>query len=255
MAILNENIRLLRKKQGWTQQDLADRMNIKRSLIGAYEEGRAEPSTEKLIRFSGIFNVSVDSLIGKNLLMEDPDKPSFKVLSITVDNEDKENIEFVQQKAAAGYMNGFADTEFIQSLPRFQLPFLPTNGTYRAFEISGDSMLPIQSGTIIIGRYVENASEITDGKTYILVTQKEGVVFKRVFNYLEEKGKLFLTSDNKLYSPYELEPEEVMEIWKATAYISVDFPDPSDSVSDKNITSLLSVVANLQEDVKRLKEK
>ncbi len=54
-------------------------------------------------------------------------------------------------------------------------------------------MLPIKSGTIVVGSYIEHVNEIKNGKTYVLLTQTEGVVFKRVFNYLEEKGTL-LTS-------------------------------------------------------------
>ena len=68
-----------------------------------------------------------------------------------------------------------------------------------------------------------------NGNTYVLVTESEGVVYKRVFNYIEEKGKLFLVSDNKAYSAYELDPAEVKEIWEAKAYISVEFPDPGAS--------------------------
>src|SRR5690606_681388 len=132
-------------------------------------------------------------------------------------------------KAAAGYLNGYSDPEYIEELPKFQLPVLPKNATYRAFEINGDSMLPLQSGTIVIGKYVESARDIKNGKTYVLVTQKEGVVYKRVFNYLEENGKLFLVSDNTQYSPYEISGEEVLELWEARAYISLHFPDPSES--------------------------
>ncbi len=254
MSRINENIRHLRKEIGWTQQGLADQIGIKRSLVGAYEEGRAEPSADKLIRFSEAFNVSVDSLITKDLRIETSDDKPFKVLSITVDNEDKENIELVQQKAAAGYMNGYADADFVSALPRFQLPFLPTNATYRAFEISGDSMLPIPSGTIIIGKYVENLSELKNGNTYVLVTKKEGVVFKRVFNYIEDRNKLYLTSDNKFFSPFEIEPQDVLEIWSATAYISLEFPDPHEK-PDINIENLLSAVSGLKDDIQKLKEK
>ncbi len=254
MKRISENIRHLRKKSGWTQQDLADHVGIKRSLVGAYEEGRAEPSADKLMTFAEAFNVSVDALISRDLRIEVSVEKPFKILSITVDKEDNENIEFVPQKAAAGYTNGYADTEFVSSLPRFQLPFLPTNGTYRAFEIVGDSMLPILSGTIIIGKYVENLKDIKDGDTYILVTSKEGVVFKRVFNYIEDKNKLFLVSDNKLFAPYEIEPDEIIEVWSATAYISVEFPNPDDK-GDVNLENLMNVVAGLKDDVSRLKQK
>ena len=119
MTLLRDNIRLLRKRKGWTQQDLADNTGLKRSLIGAYEEGRAEPSVEKLMGFSEVFNVSVDDLVGIDLGQTEPGATRFKVLSITVDKDDKENIELVPQKAAAGYLNGYADPEFIKELPRF----------------------------------------------------------------------------------------------------------------------------------------
>jgi transcriptional regulator with XRE-family HTH domain len=253
MTLLRDNIRLLRKRKGWTQQDLADSTGLKRSLIGAYEEGRAEPSVEKLIGFSEVFSVSVDDLVGIDLSQTEPGATRFKVLSITVDKDDKENIELVPQKAAAGYLNGYTDPEFIKELPRFKLPFLSDSGTYRAFEISGDSMLPIVPGTIIIGQYVERVEDIKNGKTFLLVTKKEGVVFKRVFNYLEEKGKLFLVSDNKQYSSYEVEPDEVLEVWSSKAYISVEFPDPPEDRPDISVDQLTSIVMDLKNEVNRLK--
>ena len=253
MTLLRDNIRLLRKRKGWTQQDLADNTGLKRSLIGAYEEGRAEPSVEKLMGFSEVFNVSVDDLVGIDLGQTEPGATRFKVLSITVDKDDKENIELVPQKAAAGYLNGYADPEFIKELPRFQLPFLSDSGTYRAFEVSGDSMLPIVPGTIIIGQYVESVEELKNGKTYLLVTKKEGVVFKRVFNYLAEKGKLFLVSDNKQYSSYEVDADGVLEIWSSKAYISVEFPDPPQDRPDISVDELTSIVMDLKNEVNRLK--
>lgn len=80
-------------------------------------------------------------------------------------------------------------------------------------------MLPLLSGTIVIGEYVDNLKHIKNGKTYVLVTRKEGVVYKRIFNYLEDKGKLFLVSGNKQYPPYDIAPEEVLEAWASKAYI------------------------------------
>jgi hypothetical protein len=48
-------------------------------------------------------------------------------------------------------------------MPKFYLPMFK-QGTYRAFEIKGDSMLPILSGTIIIGEYLENWADVKAGK-------------------------------------------------------------------------------------------
>lgn len=261
MSIINENIKFLRKKNGWTQEQFSQKIGIKRSLLGAYEEGRAEPGYDNLLNISKIFQVSVDALL-TNDFKNNPTSPAtqkntvqtgeFKVLAITVDKQDRENIELVPQKAAAGYLNGFADPEYIQALPKFQLPMLPS-GTFRAFEITGDSMLPLTSGTIVIGKYVESLSEVKNGKTYVLVTKQEGVVYKRVFNYIAEHGKLHLVSDNKSYSSYNVSPQDVLEIWEAKAYISIQFPDPKD-VNEISIEKLTSIVLDLQQEIIKLKK-
>ena len=228
MVQLNENIRYLRKQLGLTQDQFAQQLDIKRSLVGAYEEGRAEPRLELLQKMAAMGSLSVDILIGRDISqLKEYEKKSLRskeVLVITVDDNNRDNIELVPQKAAAGYLNGYADPEYIRELPRFKLPVL-TQGTYRAFEITGDSMLPILPGTIVIGEWVENFQDLKNGKPYVLVTQREGIVYKRVFNYLQENGKLFLVSDNRQYAPYQIDASEVIEAWGAKAYISLQFPD------------------------------
>jgi len=258
MSVLSENIKHLRKQKGMTQEDLANAIGIKRSLVGAYEEGRAEPPLDNLTRIANLFELAIDSLVtfdlakseGKNI----PPAQPLKILSITVNKEGKENIHLVPQKAAAGYLNGYADPEYISELPGFQLPMLPQNASYRAFEISGDSMLPLESGTVVIGQFVENPDSIKNGKTYIVITSREGIVFKRVFNYVKEKGRLFLVSDNTSYASYEVPAEEVLEIWEAKAYISVKFPDPKDK-GEMSIETLASLVMELKDEVAKLKSK
>ena len=131
---------------------------------------------------------------------------------------------------------------------------LPDNASYRAFEITGDSMLPIEPGTVVIGEYVEKLNDIKDGKTYVLITQKEGIVFKRVFNYVKDNGKLFLSSDNKTYSAYELEAEEVLEIWAAKAYISISFPEPEDKPA-LSLEELSTQVLDLKAEIQKLSGK
>ena len=264
MSTVSENIKFLRRDKGLTQQEFADRIDIKRSLVGAYEEGRADPRISNLIKMSEVFGVSIDDLVETSLSKMSADEyntfikegpaQKFKVLSITVDKEDRENIELIPQKAAAGYLNGYADPEYLKEQPRFQLPFLPSNASYRAFEISGDSMLPIKSGTIVVGSYVEHVQDIKNGKTYIMLTSSEGVVFKRVFNYLEEKGNLFLVSDNRLYTPYEVNPNDVLEVWEAKAYISVDFTDPHITAGqDVSVDELATIVMDLKKEIDSLK--
>ncbi|MCG8477413.1 MAG: LexA family transcriptional regulator [Cytophagales bacterium] len=276
MSLIGRNIKYLRKSMRLTQAKFAEKIGIKRSLVGAYEEGRSDPRLTNLISMSRLFDVSVDALISQELTglqlkemkhLQVPkydgrgsNVPDTKVLAITVDEHDNENIELVPTKASAGYANGYADPEYIRELPKFRLPMLPNYGTFRAFEISGDSMLPLESGTVLVGQYVESPLEIKNGKTYVLVTVSEGVVYKRVFNYIDENGKLFLVSDNKSYSPYEIEASDVMEVWEAKAFISVKFPDAQASVSEElpektmTMEQLTKIVLELKDEVVKLKE-
>lgn len=260
MSRLSDNIKHLRKSKGWTQNDLAEKIDIKRSLVGAYEEGRADPRLNNLSKLSQLFHLSVDVLMHKDLTqksnsqlerMRNEKTGNSQVLAITVDAQDEEYIDLIPQKASAGYLNGYADPQYLEELPKFRLPNLPKTGTYRAFEINGDSMLPLKPETIIIGKYLSDFSELKSGQCYVILSEQEGVVFKRVFDYTEEHGQLFLVSDNKAYPPYKIEATDVLEIWEAKAYLSMDFPSYGED--DMSFEKLKTIVLDLQREIIQLK--
>ena len=235
MAMIHKNLKFLRAHQGLTQKQLAEKLGLKQAAIGAYEEERATPPLSSLLDISKIFGVSIDNLVGKDLSrLPEKDwkgKSSGKreVLAITVDSSDRENVELVSQKASAGYLAGYHDPEFVKELPKISVPVLPKNRTYRAFEIQGDSMLPIQPGSLVFGEYIEDVSSIKNGKLYILVTQNDGIVFKQIFNFADQEKKLLLVSDNRQYAPYTVSIEDVLEVWVAKAFFSQNFPGTDES--------------------------
>ena len=134
----------------------------------------------------------------------------------------------------------------IESLPKFQLPFLNFSGTHRAFEIKGDSMLPLTSGSIVIGKYIENISYVKDGKTYILLTKEDGIVYKRV--EVQDKS-LKMISDNQEYDPYLIQNNDVLEIWEGIAFFSLDFPNPNSEFS--NIKNHINNLYSNLDDIKK----
>ena len=125
-------------------------------------------------------------------------------------------------------------------------------GTYRAFEIKGDSMLPLVSGTIIIGEYVENWADVKGGETYVIISKSDGVVYKRVGGKFRENKKLKLISDNPVYEPYEINAEDVLEIWKAKGYISTQLPLPT---PEPTMESLTTMMAQMQRSISNLQQK
>ena len=208
MKSLGENIRFLRKEKGWTQANLADKLEVNRSLIGAYEDGRTEPRLATLQVLCHLFDVSLEELLYKSLDKQAPKtgrrEYPLRVLPITVDPSGKELISLIPQKAAAGYTQGYADNEYIEGLQSISLPLpeLQQSGSLRIFQIEGDSMLPIQPGSYIIGEFVENWETLKNNECYILLTLNDGIVYKRVENELIRNNRLVLKSDNKEYKPY-----------------------------------------------------
>jgi transcriptional regulator with XRE-family HTH domain len=255
MATVNKNLKFLRTQKGLTQKQLAEKLGLKQAAIGAYEEERATPPLSSLLDITKIFNVNLDALVSQDLSkVSEKDRKAAPskgkdVLAITVDSNNKENVELVSQKASAGYLGGYQDPEFVKDLPKISLPVLPRNKTYRAFEIQGDSMLPVQPGSIIFGEYVEDVGDIKNGKLYILVTKQDGIVFKRVFNFADDEGKLLAVSDNRQYQPFSVAADDVLEIWAAKAFFSNQFPEGNagnQSVSDQLALQIVKLQQELQ---------
>ena len=63
MSQAGQNLKYLRKLRGWTQEEFSAKLGIKRSLLGAYEEERADPRLDVLESISEIFKVSLDELL------------------------------------------------------------------------------------------------------------------------------------------------------------------------------------------------
>ncbi|MEP6647325.1 MAG: LexA family transcriptional regulator [Saprospiraceae bacterium] len=218
--MLSQNLQYLRRKSGHSQQELADQLEIPRTTWSGYELGKVEPNISMLQKISTFFNQSVDRLLRERIDFDDFEitrDDHLRVLAITMDQDQKQNIELVYAKAEAGYLDGFQDPEYIGELPKMYIPNLPT-GSYRAFEIRGDSMLPMPSGSLVISKYVETLSELKDDKTYVIVTEREGIVYKRVHNNKDQKCVTAM-SDNEMYPPYTISYPDIREIWRYHAHI------------------------------------
>ncbi|HTE26102.1 XRE family transcriptional regulator [Flavitalea antarctica] len=247
MSVAGKNLKYLRKLRGMTQEEFANKLKIKRSLLGAYEEERAEPRLEVLELVSESFKLSLDELLLKDLGDTKGTYLSKRRAQKLVSGNSE--ITFVPMKAAAGYLAGFADPEFIDELNTFTLPMLAP-GSYRAFEIVGDSMLPTPSGSVIVGEKVDNFDDVRASNTYIIISRNEGIVYKRVMKSNRTKNKLTLISDNPAYQPYNVDAENIIEIWKATLVMS-----KANQQQRWDVNQLAGIVNNLQDQVSQLKKK
>ena len=243
--MIAQNIKYLRKKLKLSQQELAVQLDVARTTMGDYERGHTEPNIETLVKLSDIFCVKLDQLLREDISHRELEiirNKDFKVLAISVDTNDRSNIELVDTKAEAGYLESFQNPEYISELPKVYFPNMP-QGTYRGFEVNGDSMLPIEPGSILICSYVERLEHIKDDKTYVVVSKDLGVVYKRVTN-IENEKQLILKSDNEVYKPYSIDYPDIAEIWQYYAHLS--FSDTKLSLDNALEERLIDIQKRVQ---------
>ncbi|CAG5017547.1 hypothetical protein DYBT9275_05795 [Dyadobacter sp. CECT 9275] len=256
------NIKYLRLRQKLSQEALAEKLGISRVKLNAHESGRtANPTIDDLINFSEFFRMSIDSLLKIDLSklseqkLKDLEEGSelfmkghnIRVLAITVDSEEKENVEYVPVKAKAGYRSGYSDPEFLATLPKFNIPNLPRNGTFRMFPTVGDSMLPVPEGSDIVARYIQDWTKVKDETPCIVILKgDQDFVFKQVS--INKDGTMLLQSFNKQYFAYTVPISEVIELWEYYSFHSKQLPEPQ-----TDMQQLMKMLQEMQSEIKTLK--
>jgi transcriptional regulator with XRE-family HTH domain len=250
---ISNNIRFLRQLKGISQEQMAEDLQVTRSRIGGYEEGRNEPPIDLLIKLSEYFHIAIDALIKGDLKKTNPDAlmkigKNRILFPVIIDNDGDDMIELIPVKASAGYLRGYSDPDYIERLPRMKLPFLPV-GKHRAFPIKGDSMPPIKEGSFVIGKYVEKLEDIKDGMTYVVVTKDDGLSYKRLHNLNKKEGTIELHSDNKIYQPYKVRLEDIVEVWEYTCCINMG----NYQEDELNLESIMNMLRGLKIEIEQIK--
>ncbi|MGL2993503.1 XRE family transcriptional regulator [Flavobacterium sp. TSSA_36] len=252
MSLFSDNIRALRIKHQISQEKLAEQLGITRGRYVKYEDGTSEAPYDILKKIAHHYHISIDLLLAvdvRKIDLQDLIKLENNrlILPIQVDAIGENVIEVVTQKVKAGYLNGYADPEYIESLQQISLPFLGP-GKHRGFPVEGDSMPPHEEGSIIVGRYVEKLGEVQDGKTYILITKNQGMVYKRLNK--NKKNAFVLESDNRFYPNFEVKFSEILEIWEFEC--NIGRTDKKEAVTE--IDSLKAILMEVKREVKEIKE-
>ncbi|WP_261512250.1 XRE family transcriptional regulator [Chryseobacterium paludis] len=252
MSVLAENIRYLRDQLKLSQQTVADHLSITRGRYAKYEDGASQPPIELLIKISRYYRISIDLMVTIDLkkyplndIVNLPDNRI--VLPVVVDQSGNNSIEIIPQKASMGYLSGYTDPGYIESLQNISLPFL-TNGKYRAFPVEGDSMPPFKDGAYIVGKYIEKTEDLKADKTYIFVTLNDGITYKRFKS--RKENTIHVGADNPFYEPYDILLNDVLEIWEYACSISTQ-----EFETENNTQNVKDMFLELRKDIKDLNKK
>ncbi len=242
----HSNIRFLRERKKMSQEEVSQQLDLSRNKLQALESGKTiNPTAADLVKFSDYFKISIDTLmkidiskLGELKLKELQagndvyiTGSQIRVLAITVDKNNRENVEYVPIKAKAGYTAGYNDPEYIAGLPKFSLPNLPKLGTFRMFPTTGDSMMPIPENSEIITQYVEDWKSLKpDTPCIVILKGQQDFVFKLVT--IQPEGLVLLKSLNRNYEPYTKSSNDILEIWKYYKHQTGVLPEPETELQE-----------------------
>lgn len=234
------NLRFLRERRKLSQEAISAYLDMSRTKYMQLEIGKTKsPSIEDHIKLSNFHRISIDSLLqidlsklgelklreleaGNDIYIKGG---NLRVLSISVDQTNKENAEYVPIRGKAGYIaGGYSDPLYISELPKYNIPNLPNHGTYRTFPIGGDSMLPFPEEMDVTGKFIEDWHTIKPGTLAIVVMNGQDIVFKKIT--LGDNGTLHCESLNRIYEAYTIPFEEVLEIWEYHSFMTRIVPEP-----------------------------
>lgn len=201
-----------------------------------------------------VFHVNTEYLFaGKGSMFAIPGKDQeVRILTVVTNQYNEEKIVHVPIPAQAGYITELAEPDFFNDLPTYSLPdYKYKAGTFRSFDIAGDSMDPtLVEGDKVICSFLEPnywSSSLKDGHVYVVVTTCD-ILVKRIRNLINAQGTLELISDNQYYEPYQVPIGEVKEIWFVRTKMSTFSHVPkttkvSPSVSEAELTYLRQLMA------------
>lgn len=133
------------------------------------------------------------------------------------------NVPLIHIRAQCGYLNGYGDQEYIDTLPTLPVIVDRTyHGNYRLFEAEGDSMddgsrSSICDGDIVLGREVRRdlwryKLHINDWY-FIIVHRNEGISIKKIIAHDTEQGIITCHSLNDMFRDYQLHLDEITELY------------------------------------------
>ncbi|MES2387982.1 MAG: helix-turn-helix transcriptional regulator [Bacteroidota bacterium] len=172
-----------------------------------------------------------------------------RTLSVTVDHEQRPNIELVSFRDAGEYAVSHGDPAFLVPLPKFSLPILQQGNICRAFEIRDEGAGNITDGTIVVGTFLRNWYLLSPEKTYIVVTERNGIRCRQVINNINAKNSISLRSQNPNARQLNIPAAEVLEIWEAAAYLNTAPPR-----TGENIAHMQEMLYDMQQEITRLKK-
>ena len=229
----------IRRSLALNQEDFGRKIGYSREVVSKVENGKMEPSkwfVEAVQKFQNDHIFSGDGhdvkILGK--FSHEPKKsnrPFYQQIQTLKNLASEYLVPLVGIKAQAGYVKGFEQTDFIETLEKFSLPpgVNPKGLEWSYFEVDGDSMEPtLSAGDILLTSLLahEDWNEIKNFCVYVILTDEQLLV-KRV--YRKNEKEWILISDNSEMNPQvTIDVSKIKQVWTLRRHIRSKVPQPKD---------------------------
>lgn len=206
-----------RKDNKMTQVQAADYFGFTQAFISQMERGESKIPEDLLEK------IKADTTLNKSFLEVNKRNEHIESNAVFLENPNFIMVSVVGQYAAAGYLKGYADEEYIDTLPK--IPFFVDHdpkGKYMGFEVRGDSMDDDSTNSIIEGDTLicrEIKPELWHDKLHIkkyffvIAHKLEGVLVKQITEHNPETGDITIHSLNSFYPDQILNLRDVAQLF------------------------------------------
>ena len=235
------NLLEIRNLGGYSQTDFAKKLGISREVINKMESGKMKVSKRTSARLQKFLqenpigvNVGDVNFLGKSSQTDEKKikSGSFRQQLLKEKNSSAAYlVPLVAIKAQAGYVKGFEQVDFMDTLEQYSLPpgVNPIGAVWRYFEIDGDSMEPtLNSGDVVLTTMVpaEDWNDIKNFCVYVILTADQ-LLIKRL--YKKSDTEWVLISDNEEAAPQKaMNKEDVKQLWLMRRHIRSKVPQPKE---------------------------
>ena len=200
---MEENLlKKFRKRAGYSQREVAEALHVTQGAVSSWEAGRWEPDQQNLSALADLFGVSVDALIGREVIEPRPAWQEIKIQPELVP-EDEVMIPLVASLRCGFGRSGEAIYKDKKPVPRSYVKRWGDSIVY--YEAVGESMSPtITPGDLL----VTVPGSVWENGWIVVVDVNDSDTIKRI--YRAEDGGIDLVPDNSKYKPMHLTPEDLM---------------------------------------------
>lgn len=219
MTQIGKNIKKIRNVRGVSQQAFADLFQLTRGNISSYEEFRAEPKIEVVIKIANFFGIPLGDFIEKDLSVNELLHYNTELVVETQKlkiTQQLQQIPYVPVLYLNDYVRQYKDAEFLHSLPTIIVPVNSKIGLL-AFEIESAEMLPAgfdyKNGDLLIVEEVvkENIHRI-GGRLGMMVDEEE----LKIGIYEEENAGITLKLNDWVKYPFDIDSGNHYWVLKAS---------------------------------------